>query len=99
MLTSSAAVAALYLIGYCVGNIIGPQTFRPKDAPRYVPAEITILVCWGVCLCIMAFIYVYWRVQNKRKAKIRADPSYVKLENQEWLDLTDVENPEFIYSL
>ncbi|KAI6803567.1 putative MFS allantoate transporter [Hortaea werneckii] len=97
--TKKTTVAALYLIGYCVGNIIGPQTFRPKDAPRYVPAEITILVCWGVCLCIMAFIYVYWRAQNKRKEKIRADPSYVKLENQEWLDLTDVENPEFIYSL
>lgn len=82
-----------------MGNIIGPQTFRPKDAPRYVPAEITNLVCWGVCLCIMAFIYVYWKAQNKRKEKIRADPSYVKLENQEWLDLTDVENPEFVYSL
>ncbi|KAJ6168284.1 hypothetical protein N7497_001127 [Penicillium chrysogenum] len=24
-----------------------PQTFRPKDAPRYVPAEVTIIVCWG----------------------------------------------------
>lgn len=36
----------MYLIAYCVGNIIGPQTFRPKDAPRYVPGEITIIVCY-----------------------------------------------------
>lgn len=97
--TKKTTVAAVYLVGYCVGNIIGPQTFRPKDAPRYVPAEITILVCWVVCLGIMAFIYFYWRLQNSKKAKARADANYVKLENQEWLDLTDVENPEFIYSL
>lgn len=43
--TKKTTVAALYLIGYCVGNIIGPQTFRPEDGPRYVPAEITIIVC------------------------------------------------------
>jgi ACS family allantoate permease-like MFS transporter len=30
---------------------------------------------------------------------LRAQPEYVKLENQEWLDLTDRENPEFVYSL
>jgi MFS transporter, ACS family, allantoate permease len=81
-LTLSIRVAALYLIGYCVGNIIGPQTFRPQDAPRYVPAEITIIVCWGVCLGIMVFIYMWCRYQNNKKAKIRAQPHYVKLENQ-----------------
>ncbi|KAK3698798.1 Allantoate permease [Vermiconidia calcicola] len=97
--TKKTTVAALYLIGYCVGNVIGPQTFRPEDAPRYVPAEITIIVCWGVCLIDMAFIYVYCRWQNKKKAEVRAQPGYVKLENQEFLDLTDRENPEFNYHL
>ncbi|KAK8206625.1 Allantoate permease [Zalaria obscura] len=97
--TKKTTVAALYLIGYCVGNIIGPQTFRPKDAPRYVPAEITIICCWGVCLVDMFFIYFYCKKQNKKKAEMRAHPDYVKLENQEWLDLTDRENPEFIYTL
>lgn len=82
-----------------VGNIIGPQTFRPQDAPRYVPAEITIIACWGVCLLDMLFIYWYCRRQNAKKAVLRAEPEYVKLENQEWLDLTDRENPEFVYTL
>lgn len=97
--TKKTTVAAMYLIGYCTGNIIGPQTFRTKDAPRYVPAEITIIVCWGVCLLDLLFIYSYCVWQNEKKAKIRAEPDYVKLENQEWLDLTDKENPEFIYTL
>lgn len=63
--------------------IAGPQTFRPGDAPRYVSAEVTIIVCWGVCLGILAFIHLYCVWQNKKKAQIRAVPEYVKLENQE----------------
>lgn len=56
-------------------------------------------MCWCVCLGILAFIHFYCVYQNKKKAQIRAAPEYVKLENQEWLDLTDKENPEFIYTL
>lgn len=44
-------------------------------------------------------MYFYCRYQNRLKAKLRADPDYVKLENQEFLDLTDRENPEFNYVL
>lgn len=47
----------------------------------------------------MGFIYWYCRYQNRKKAEVRAQPGYVKLENQEWLDLTDRENPEFTYTL
>lgn len=101
--TKKTTVAALYLIGYCVGNIIGtspevilffsasstnnlntgPQTFRPKDAPQYLPAEITILVCIGVSLLIMLFIYWWYCRENRRKTEIQSQPGYVRLENQE----------------
>ena len=81
--TKKTTVAAMYLIGYCVGNIIGPQTFQEKDAPRYVPAEITIIVCNGVCVLILLFIWWWYRKENASKAKVRANPEYVKLENQE----------------
>ncbi|RFU29208.1 hypothetical protein B7463_g7128, partial [Scytalidium lignicola] len=97
--TKKTTVAALYLIAYCVGNIIGPQTFRPKDAPRYTPAEITIICCWGACLINLVFIAWYYRSQNKKKAAMRAAPGYRKLDQQEFLDLTDCENPEFVYTL
>ncbi|KAF2102184.1 membrane transporter [Rhizodiscina lignyota] len=94
--TKKTTIAAMYLIGYCAGNIIGPQTFRGTS---YVPAEITICVCWGVCICLLLFIYGYCRWMNNKKAKIRNEPHYQRLENQEWLDLTDKENPEFVYTL
>ena len=65
----------------------GPQVFRPKDAPRYVPAEITIIVCWGVCLLILAFIGWWYKKENNKKAGIRAREDYVRLENQEYVAL------------
>ncbi|CAG8889702.1 unnamed protein product [Penicillium egyptiacum] len=97
--TKKTTVAALYLIGYCAGNIIGPQTFRPKDAPRYVPAEVTIIVCWGVCLFLLVGVWMWYRRENQKKIQFTARPEYVRLDNQEFLDLTDRENPEFLYSL
>ncbi|KAJ5473567.1 hypothetical protein N7475_003133 [Penicillium sp. IBT 31633x] len=97
--TKKTTVAAFYLIGYCVGNIIGPQTFRPEHGPRYVPAEVTIIVCWGVCLVLLVGIWMWYRRENHKKILFTARPEYVRLENQEWLDLTDRENPEFLYSL
>lgn len=77
----------------------GPQTFRPQDAPRYVPAEITIIVCFAVATGIMLFIWWWYQHENKRKMAIQAQPDYVRMENQEWLDLTDRENPDFLYSI
>jgi MFS transporter, ACS family, allantoate permease len=97
--TKKTTVAAMYLIGYCVGNIIGPQVFQAKDAPQYRPAEITIIVCYALSLVDVFLIYFWCRRQNAIKAKIRASPGYQKVEGQEFLDLTDGENPEFVYSL
>lgn len=80
--TKKTTVAAIYFIGYCTGNIIGPQTFTAADAPRYVRAEIVILVCFGLCLVDLLFINWWCRRENKRKAAIRAQPGYVTPENQ-----------------
>ena len=97
--TKKTTVGALYLIAYCAGNIIGPQTFRPQDKPRYRPAQIIILVCWAICVLDLGFIALYYRRMNKRNERIRQEPGYTKLDRQEFLDLTDRENPEFVYTL
>ncbi|KAI0144018.1 major facilitator superfamily transporter allantoate [Hypoxylon sp. NC0597] len=97
--TKKTTSAAMYLIAYCVGNIIGPQVFQSTDAPRYRNANITVLVCMAVSFAILIFINFWCRRQNKAKAAIRASSGYTKVDGQEFLDLTDRENPEFIYSL
>ncbi|TRX95177.1 hypothetical protein FHL15_003869 [Xylaria flabelliformis] len=103
--TKKTTAAACYLVAYCVGNnaykwqIIGPQVFRPGDAPAYHNAITVLLVTFIVAYFIMIFIYFWCRRQNIAKAAIRMAPGYSKIEGQEFMDLTDRENPEFIYSL
>ena len=79
------------------GFFEGPQTFRASDAPQYTPAEIAIILCFGVSMLDLVFIAWYCRRENKRKARLRAEPSYQKIRNAEWLDLTDWENLEYVY--
>ncbi|KAI1816356.1 major facilitator superfamily transporter allantoate [Poronia punctata] len=97
--TKKTTVAAMYLISYCVGNIIGPQVFRDGDAPAYHNAITTVLVSFIIAYLTMIFIYFWCKRQNSIKESVRAAPGYAKIEGQEFMDLTDRENTEFIYSL
>jgi len=80
--TKKSTVAAFYLVGYCVGNIIGPYTFTPEAAPRYVSAEITIMICYALCIVDLLFINWWYRRLNRQKEATRARPDYVRMENQ-----------------
>lgn len=99
--TKKLTVNAIYLVGYCVGNLVGPQTFRASQAPEYVGGEIAIVVCYIASLILIAMTYYsYWH-ENKRRDRLQAEgllhsPDF---ENFEFADLTDKENPNFRYSL
>ena len=97
--TKKTTVSAVYFVFYCVGNIIGPQTFQAKDAPLYRPAEIAIIVVLAVCLLDMVAMYAILRRRNQQKRLQREQATYEKQAGSEFWDLTDMENPEFEYSL
>lgn len=97
--TKKTTVGAMYFIAYCVGNLVGPQIFVPSTKPRYIPAEATILVCWAVCICDLVFIRWYYKRENARKREQRVRDGFVAQDGQEFMDLTDRENPAFEYSL
>ncbi|KAJ1561693.1 hypothetical protein HK405_003137 [Cladochytrium tenue] len=97
--TKKTTVAAMYLIAYCVGNIIGPQLFLASESPNYPTAKIVITVCLFLAAVDVVFIYFWYRRLNAKKAAERAAPGYVKIVGQEFYDLTDGENPEFVFAL
>lgn len=76
-----------------LGNIIGPLTFRGKDAPEYIPAKIAIVVTTAFACCMMAVLMAYYTYENKRRDKLVAGVDHK--ENSEFLDLTDKQNLEF----
>ncbi|KAG5417357.1 DAL5 [Candida metapsilosis] len=96
--TKKVTVNAIFLIGYCVGNLIGPQTFVDSQAPVYAGAKIAIVVCGTSALACLIGIYISYSRENKRRDALPpVDMSHI--ENYEFADLTDKENPKFRYAL
>ncbi|OCF32114.1 allantoate permease [Kwoniella heveanensis BCC8398] len=102
--TKKMVVYAIAYCGYSVGNIVGPQTFRANQAPKYTGGVIAMLVCYGAAL-LLIFVYrsylVYLnRVQARKLEQSEADAH--ASENDllaEWHDRTDRQNPRFVYEL
>ncbi|KAJ5525284.1 hypothetical protein N7494_011934 [Penicillium frequentans] len=91
----SIASSGLY-VGYCLGNFTGPLVYKTKDAPRYVPGFITVVVtsfAAGVIVLIYRFICVW---ENRHRDESGTSEGY---ENAYQDDLTDKTNPQFRYIL
>jgi ACS family allantoate permease-like MFS transporter len=104
--TKKTTVAAMYLIGYCVGNIIGPQTFKSSDAPAYHSAYVAMLVGYIVKLVAVVVLYVYMYTVNKKRDREAAAAGVVNDVEEEkqavergMHDVTELDNPGFRYTL
>ncbi|SCU90878.1 LAFA_0F00650g1_1 [Lachancea sp. 'fantastica'] len=97
--TKKTTVGAIYLIGYCVGNLIGPQTFQDQDAPDYRPAKIVMVASYCLTLITLPALYLVNLRENKRRDRLVQEGLLNHKENSEFADLTDKENLEFRYVL
>lgn len=59
---------------------------------------MTSKVCEAACALDLGFIWWYYQYQNRKKAAVRAAAGYIPKKNCQWLDLTDKENPELVYT-
>jgi hypothetical protein len=75
------------------GNILGPLTFRNEDAPRYIPAKLSIVVVDSVAIGTAVLLLLYYRWQNKTRDAAAVEHT----RDVEFADLTDRENKEFRY--
>ncbi|KAL5340305.1 fungal-specific transcription factor domain-containing protein [Aspergillus crustosus] len=67
--TKKTVQYSVLYIGYAVGNLIGPQTFRQSQAPAYTGGFIAMLACYCVCVVLMG---VYWMLAltlNRRRVE------------------------------
>ncbi|SCU86044.1 LAMI_0D00166g1_1 [Lachancea mirantina] len=98
--TKKWTVSSINLVSYAASNLAGPQTFIAKQAPNYSGAKIAMVVCYAGCVVTLSALYVLNIYENKRRDRIQAEkgPSD-NIENLEFADLTDKENPNFRYAL
>ncbi|GME83006.1 unnamed protein product [[Candida] boidinii] len=103
---------AVVMFWYGIANIISPQLWQSRDAPRYIPAWIVQIVLSFFVAPLIAI--VIWYILNKRnqyrlnklqeegnhenKGYVIEDGEKVEV-NLAILDLTDLENEQFIYPL
>jgi len=91
--TKKVTMNAILLMSFCLGNILGPLTFRTEDEPDYIPAKIALVVTVAVAIVFAFLLRFYYSWENRRRdARHEGE---VHQENSEFLDLTDRQNPEF----
>lgn len=71
----------------CVGNLIGPQTFRAKDAPNYTPCYVTCIVCVALVGATQVAIYFVYRHENAKRDRLEGTDGVHLFKESE--DLTD----------
>ncbi|KAL6802701.1 MFS general substrate transporter [Trichoderma sp. SZMC 28013] len=91
--TKKGITMTLVFVGWAVGNLIAPQIFQEKDAPRYLPGFVAHLVVYGVYLFLVVITRIVLLARNRHKAAQVAEISH----DLAFEDLTDRENPNFRY--
>ncbi|CAK7226516.1 hypothetical protein SCUCBS95973_006226 [Sporothrix curviconia] len=103
--TKKQLTAAFVFVGYCVGNIVGPQTFRAVEAPTYRSAYVAILVGFTFKTLGGLALYAYmWAVNRQRDRAAAADPRTPAERAQSAVeqgmhDVTELDNKDFRYVL
>ncbi|KAI1206578.1 MFS general substrate transporter [Annulohypoxylon truncatum] len=104
--TKKQLTGAFLFVGYCVGNIIGPQTFKDSEAPFYTSAYIAMLVGYCVKTVMAAVLYLYMWTENKKRDREAAIHGARLSEEQEkeaieqgMQDVTELDNKGFRYVL
>ncbi|KAI1326622.1 MFS general substrate transporter [Xylariaceae sp. FL0255] len=104
--TKKQLTGAILFVGYCLGNIIGPQTFISSEAPFYTSAYVAILIGYSVKTVMVIVLYLYmWRVNKRRDAEYGTSGAILTVEQEKeaiergMKDTTELDNRGFRYVL
>lgn len=101
VIMSAFSSELMSVIGWALGNTIAPQLFWDSWAPRYINSLYIHLGLY--CCFIFNALATRWMLVRRNKRKIAAqtqeDGTVVQLHNHAFEDLTDIQNPDFRYSL
>ena len=93
---------ALTLVCFCIGNILGTQTFRSSQAPGYIGGKISIMVTLGAQIFVsIALRFCNDRLNRLNKKKVEEmdeDEQGLLKEKLAYADETDRKNPFFVYT-
>ncbi|KAI1329170.1 putative MFS transporter [Xylariaceae sp. FL0255] len=96
--TKKSFISAAVFVGYCVGNIVGPQLVKSQEKDQHYPTLWAGLTgIYGITIVSTSTLwYLLWK-ENKRRATLNLDPA--EADKLGFHDLTDKENLHFRYVL
>ncbi|KAF1955575.1 major facilitator superfamily transporter [Byssothecium circinans] len=98
--TKRITASAIVFTAYCAGNVIGPHAFLAEEAPLYQTGCKVILGCAaGQMVTAGALRLLLIRRNQQRERAAAAHTIPIEGNEDEGLDLTDFENPNFRYVL
>ncbi|KAH7403005.1 major facilitator superfamily domain-containing protein [Cadophora sp. MPI-SDFR-AT-0126] len=99
--TKKQLTSAVVFIGFCAGNIAGPQTFITSEAPKYRTAYRAMLIAYSIKLVMAFILYVHMYMFNKKRDTEQAASPVAENETIElgMHDVTEIDNKGFRYIL
>lgn len=96
--TKMFTVDAIFYVSLCLGNLAGPFTFKSSESPTYPSGKTSMAATSAAALVVMVMLMLLnmWRNRCRDKADKKLPP---EIEDPEFADLTDLENPEFRYAM
>ncbi|KAF5022861.1 hypothetical protein F66182_5094 [Fusarium sp. NRRL 66182] len=95
--TKKVTTIAMLLIGYCIGNFIGPFFFKTEQEPWYPLGVGMMLFCIAAEMtCLVALWLLLWSRNRSRKTE-HAPENEEQAWHRGFLDETDLENKYFRY--
>lgn len=88
-------------MGWASGNAIAPQLFWADWAPRYINSLYIHLglYCCFIGIILATRVLLVGRNKAKIAAQTAADGSVINRNENAFSDLSDIQNPDFRYSL
>lgn len=93
--TKRAYISAAANAAFAVGNIVGPETFRAKEAPGFRSAKLTLVIAWALLVAFSPLAGGYYALKNRSREKRAGEVT----DKQAYAGLTDKENQTFRYHL
>ncbi|KAH9930639.1 MFS general substrate transporter [Fomitopsis serialis] len=108
--TKRVTTNAIVMVGYAVGNAVGPQYWQARYDPRNRVPWAILAACWAASMLIILATRFYLARENGRREREPRDATYDEVyivdekgEEQRvdraFLDLTDMQNRDFRYVL
>lgn len=93
--TKKVTTNAILLIGYCLGNFIGPFFFKTNQAPRYNLGTGMMLFCVGFQVLCISGLWLLLIYRNRSKIEPQTESDRRTARQNGFLDVTDKNNPYF----